>query len=124
MEHHLYSSVLLSGSPLIRPVGHLLPRFQGRRDMVESLKIGKSFPAARLTFQCEYHATVGNSPVVVAPVAQRCEEFFAVFSAAPSMCLLLWQGEKVADRPDEGFFDVSVVWKYFTALPVAGQATR
>jgi hypothetical protein len=40
---------------------------------------------------------------------QRCEGFFIAFSAAPSMCLLPWQGEKVADRPDEGFFAVSVV---------------
>ena len=34
---------------------------------------------------------------------QRCEAFFVVVSAAPSLCLLPWQGDKVADRPDEGF---------------------
>ena len=31
--------------------------------------------------------------------------------------LLDLQGEKVADRPDEGLFAVSVVWKCFKELP-------
>jgi len=32
------------------------------------------------------------------------KDLFVVFSAASSMSLLPWQGEKVADRPGEGFF--------------------
>ena len=56
--------------------------------------------------------------------SQRCEAFFVVFSAIPSMCLLPWQGEKVADRPDEGFFAVSVVWKSLTALDSGLQHQR
>ena len=32
--------------------------------------------------------------------------FVVMVSTAPSMSLLPWQGEKVADRPDEGLFAV------------------
>ena len=50
-ERNIISSAAFysQAAPLIRPVGHLLPRFRGRRDVVESLKTGKSFSAARRT---------------------------------------------------------------------------
>ena len=51
MKGILYESfnhILPSSAPLIRPVGHLLPRFRERRDMIQSFNAEKSFPAARL----------------------------------------------------------------------------
>jgi hypothetical protein len=73
-------------------------------------------PLKGITIDANLLYQVTEGPTGRSYLMQRCEAFFIVFSAAPSMCLLPWQGEKVADRPDEGFFAVSVVWKYFTAL--------
>ena len=55
--------------------------------------------------------------LLAAPACNAVKSFFAAFSGASSMSLLPWQGEKVADRPDEGIFPVHVGHESFTALP-------